>query len=140
MDYDGISYSHDFLVLGSRRWREQQTGFPPAGEDDGLGRQCESQSVTFFEMPKVTEKNRQRNSELIQLPGPYYYWPGNPVKKLSSVSRYHFGGEAASFVSGFAGLLMSSRVARQQAACAATLDPRLPARMTGWGAMVNRAE
>ena len=73
LDYDGISYSHGFLVLGSRRWREQQTGFariipdtrpsgslrsrpvdswrsrrffPPAGENDGLGRQCESQSVT----------------------------------------------------------------------------------------------
>ena len=27
LDYDGISYSHGFLVLGSRRWREQQTGF-----------------------------------------------------------------------------------------------------------------
>ncbi len=61
LDYDGISYSHGFLVLGSRRWREQQTGFPPAGKNDGLGRQCESQSVTFFVAPKVTEKNRQRN-------------------------------------------------------------------------------
>ncbi|WP_424945947.1 hypothetical protein [Candidatus Spongiihabitans sp.] len=34
LDYDGISYSHRFLVLGSRLWREQQTGFPPAGEND----------------------------------------------------------------------------------------------------------
>ena len=42
------------------------SGFPPASENDGLGRQCESQSVTFFETPKVTEKNRQRNSEHIQ--------------------------------------------------------------------------
>ncbi len=114
MDYDGISYSHRFLVLGSRFWREQQTGFariipdtrpsgslrsrpvdswrsrrffPPAGENDGLGRQCESQSVTFFETPKVTEKNRQRNSEHIQLPGSYYHWPGNPVIKPFDVAE-----------------------------------------------------
>ncbi|WP_424947455.1 hypothetical protein [Candidatus Spongiihabitans sp.] len=33
------------------------------------------------------------------MPGPYYYWPGNPVIKFSGVSRYHFGGEAAGFSS-----------------------------------------
>ncbi|WP_424947407.1 hypothetical protein [Candidatus Spongiihabitans sp.] len=45
------------------------------------------------------------------MPGPYYYWPGNPVIKLSGVSRY----------------------------CAATprLDSRLPARMTAGRAIFS---
>ncbi|WP_424948154.1 hypothetical protein [Candidatus Spongiihabitans sp.] len=50
------------------------------------------------------------------LPGPYYYyWPGNPVIKPFGVAE----------------LLII-------AACAATLGPRLPARMTDWGTIANR--
>ncbi|WP_424947472.1 hypothetical protein [Candidatus Spongiihabitans sp.] len=55
------------------------------------------------------------------LPGPYYYWPGNPVKNSAALAAILNGGIAAGFsswndetksvLSGFAGLLVMSRVA-----------------------------
>ncbi|WP_424948347.1 hypothetical protein [Candidatus Spongiihabitans sp.] len=71
-------------------------------------------SVTFG----VSKKSFPPDLPLLpnpSLPGPYYYWPGNPVIKPAALAAILNGGEAATI-------------------CAATprLDSRLPARMTNY--------